>query len=194
MPPGRSPLGDLFAALEAVFRRLDCRWYLFGAQAALLYGAARLTADVDVTVEAGDAEIRQLLDELGQAGFTPRVTDADQFIARTRVLPVSHTATSIPVDIIFAGPGLEVTFLDRAESHEIEGVRVPVACAEDLVTMKVLAGRPKDVEDAVAIVAAASERIDATKIRDTLMLLEEALSQSDLLPRLDAILARARGG
>ena len=49
--PMRSPVAELLGALGAVLDRLGVGWYLFGAQAALLYGAARLTADVDVTVE-----------------------------------------------------------------------------------------------------------------------------------------------
>jgi hypothetical protein len=46
-----------------------------------------------------------------------------------------------PLDVVLAGPGLEELFLARAESREIGGVLVPVATGEDLVAMKVLAGR-----------------------------------------------------
>jgi hypothetical protein len=45
-----SPIAELFADLHEALSALRVRWYLFGAQAALLYGAARLTADVDVTI------------------------------------------------------------------------------------------------------------------------------------------------
>lgn len=46
---------ELLAAVRSVFDRLGVRWYLFGAQAVIAYGAPRLTADADVTVELGDA-------------------------------------------------------------------------------------------------------------------------------------------
>jgi hypothetical protein len=45
-----SPVGELLADLAAAFQQRRVDWYLFGAQAAILHGAARLTADVDVTV------------------------------------------------------------------------------------------------------------------------------------------------
>jgi len=45
-----SPLAALLRDLEAVFESTASGWYVFGAQAAILHGAARLTADVDVTV------------------------------------------------------------------------------------------------------------------------------------------------
>ncbi|MGD9903346.1 MAG: hypothetical protein AB7U83_07730 [Vicinamibacterales bacterium] len=49
MPSPAGPaelLADLAAALDA----LDARWYVFGAQAALVWGRPRLATDVDVTV------------------------------------------------------------------------------------------------------------------------------------------------
>ena len=191
MPPGRSPLAELFAALDGAFQRLGLRWYLFGAQAALLHGAARLS-DVDVTVDAADIAIADLLRELEAAGFAARVADPADFAARTSVVPLTHAPTSIPVDAVLAGPGLEALFLARAETRDIEGVHVPVACAADVVTMKILAGRPKDLDDATAILAAGGDRLDLTSVRETLAMLEEALAQSDLLPRLEAMLARVR--
>ena len=45
------PLAELLTDLGRALARLGVRWYLFGAQAAILYGVARLTADVDVTVD-----------------------------------------------------------------------------------------------------------------------------------------------
>jgi hypothetical protein len=56
-PPVRSPVAELLADLSRGFAAAGIRWYLFGAQAAIVYGVARLTADVDVTarVPAGMA-------------------------------------------------------------------------------------------------------------------------------------------
>ena len=93
-----------------------------------------------------------------------------------------------------AGPGLEQLFFSRAEVREIAGVRVPVACAEDLVTMKVLAGRPRDREDVVAMLRARGGALDLGRIRTTLSLLEKALDQVDLLPELERAIERAGRG
>jgi len=71
-------------------------------------------------------------------------------------------------------------------------VAVKVASPEDVVAMKVLAGRPKDLEDAEAIVAAQGDRLDLSLVRETLGMLERALDQADLLPALDRLLERAR--
>jgi len=42
---------EALARLAALLDGQGARWYLFGAQAAIIHGASRLSADIDVTVE-----------------------------------------------------------------------------------------------------------------------------------------------
>jgi hypothetical protein len=183
-----SPLAELLADLARALEALGVRWYLFGAQAAILYGVARLTADVDVTVQAGSRSTREIVAGLEAAGCMLRVADVEAFVERTRVLPLVHARTRIPVDVVLAGPGLEELFLARVEEHVVAGVRLPVVSAEDLVVMKILAGRPKDLDDAETVVTARRGRLDRDRIRATLELLEKALDRADLVAELDRIL------
>ena len=187
-----SHIGDVLAALGTCFNSLGVRWYLFGAQAAIFHGVARLTADVDVTVLPELHSTGRLASVMEANGFRLRVSATDDFVARTRVLPFVHSATRLPVDVVLAGPGIEEQFLDRAEFHVLEGVRVPIATVEDLVTMKILAGRPKDLDDAKGMLRARSEEIDLDHVRRMLQLLEEALSQSDLIPQLEQLIRREK--
>lgn len=60
---------EVYAALGRVLSRLNVRWYVFGAQAAILYGAARFTEDIDVTVELGTLEASAFVSALADAGF-----------------------------------------------------------------------------------------------------------------------------
>jgi hypothetical protein len=187
----RSPLAEALAALGRVLSTLRVRWYLFGAQAALLYGAARLTADIDVTVQIGERDTAGLAEALEDAGFRLRVRDVADFVAKTRVLPFVHDRSGMPVDVVLAGPGPEELFLRRRRRRQIEGVTVFVASPEDIVVMKTLAGRGKDEDDTLAILAA-QPRLRIAGIRSTLDMLERALGQSDLRPRFEKLLARVR--
>ena len=184
-----SPVAELLAAFGSVADRLGVPWYLFGAQAALLYGAARLTADVDVTVDLGTHPTHALVDGLSIAGFELRVRDVDQFVERTRVIPLVHVSTGLPLDVVLAGPGPEALFLARVQHRDVEGISVPVASPEDLVVMKVLAGRSKDLEDVRAILTAHRSDLDLGHLRETLHALESALDQSDLSPLLEQLLS-----
>nr|WP_159397971.1 DUF6036 family nucleotidyltransferase [Sorangium cellulosum] len=129
-----------------------------------------------------------LVKALTEAGFQMRVEDI-AFTHRTRVLPVLHLATGVAADVVLAGPGLEDLFLQRAQLHDLDGILVPVACAEDVIVMKILAGRPKDIEDVVAI-AAARKDLKLDLVRSMLRTLEEALDRNDLQPELSRALAR----
>lgn len=178
MPRARSPFAAVLADLKRALAALRVDWYLFGAQAALVYGAARVTADVDVTVRLGRVTPTRLAASLKRHRFELRLNDP-AFVRTTRVLPVLHVPTSIPADLVLAGPGLEDMFLERAVAHELGGVQVPVARAEDLIVMKILAGRDKDLEDVAAIVAAG--KLDSTDVSRTLAMVAAALGQSDLV-------------
>jgi hypothetical protein len=181
VPRTRSPFAAALADLKDALGALGVEWYLFGAQAALVHGAVRVTADLDVTVRLGKVTSARLATALKQHGFRLRVADPS-FVRTTRVLPVLHAHTSVPADLVLAGPGLEDRFLERATIHDLGGVPVPVARAEDLIVMKLLAGRDKDLEDVAAILAARGAELDTNDVRSTLAMVENALGQSDLVP------------
>lgn len=154
---------------------------MFGAEAVNLYGFPRRTADLDLTI---DLEARDPMDfaaALGKAGFQARFPD-EEFIRTTRVIPVVHRATGLPVDLVLAGPGLEQLFLDRAKRRRIAGTHIPVIAPEHLVVTKLLARRPKDLDDIRELLALRSGSLDHGHIEELLGDIEQALGQSDLLP------------
>lgn len=191
--PSTAP-ADLLAALAEVLGSLGAGWYLFGAQAALVWGRPRLTADVDVTVRLGSDDPDRFVFALGERGFQLRVDPRDDFVRRTRVLPFVFTPNGLPLDVVLAGPGLEELFLSRAVPVRVGQVTVPVISAEDLIVTKVLAGRPRDLEDVRGVLLERLERLDVATIRATLGMLEAALGQSDLLPVFEAELFRVDEG
>ena len=181
----------VLAAVASVLRRSGNRWYLFGAQAVTVWGRPRLSADVDITVAiAGPPD--DFVAAMLHAGFDLRISDWRDFVARTRVLPFVHRSTQMPLDVVIAGPGLEGEFLARAVVENLAGMEVPVISPEDLIVTKLLAGRPKDVEDVRGILEERHERLDLVRVRSLLRLLEEALSRSDLRQGFERLLATAR--
>ena len=176
---------ELLAALSPVLARWG-PWYLFGAQAVILYGVPRLSADVDVTLALTPEAPDRFAHDMGAAGFTLRVADPD-FVRRTRVMPFAHAATGMPVDIVLAGSGIEDEFLARARPIDIGGVAVPVIEVGDLLLAKVVAGRSKDLDDAAALWRLHGAAIDATRIRTILHLFEEALDRHDLVAAFERI-------
>jgi hypothetical protein len=186
--PVRPAAVELLTALSKVLARWG-RWYVFGAQAVIAYGVLRLSADVDVTLQLVPDEPERFVRDMADAGFALRVDDPD-FVRRTRVMPFVHLATAMPLDVVLAASGLEDEFLGRARAVDVGGAMVPVIDPGDLIVAKVLAGRPKDLEDARRLWSLHGRRLDADRIHRTLKLLEEALSQSDLLSGFESIRER----
>jgi hypothetical protein len=189
--PPKTGLAKLLAEIAPVLDRWCDGWYLFGAQAVTLFGRPRFTNDVDLTIRLRTADPTGFCQDMKSSGFSLRTSDPEDFLRRTRVLPFLHVPTNVPVDVVLAGPGPEETFLQRAVIVGIEGVQVPVASPEDLVVMKILAARVKDQEDAQGILDERMDRLDLSYIKSTLSMLEEALSQSDLIPAFERALLRA---
>lgn len=176
-----SDVADVLAELTALFKAGGTPWYVFGAQAVMVHGRPRMTADIGVTIQATIDQVGGLTDDLERRGFTIRVPDPATFVQRTRVLPVTHETTGIPVDLVLAGPGLEQEFLQRAVNISVEDIAVPFISPEDLIITKILAGRPKDLDDVRGILAKQGPALDTDRILNVLSQIEQALDVSDLV-------------
>ena len=146
----------------------------------------RLSADVDVTLALEPDDPDRFVVDMAAAGFSLRVDDPN-FVRRTRVMPFVHTSSGMPVDVVLAGSGLEDEFLARARQTDVHGTLLPVIDLADLIIAKVLAGRPKDIEDVRALWKLHGRTVDADRIRHTLRLLEEALAQGDLVSTFERL-------
>jgi len=186
----RGAVVELLGTLAKVLSARGIRWYVFGAQAAMVWGRPRFSADVDVTAVIGDSERDEFVDAMGRHGFQLLVDDAE-FISRTRVLPFSYR-NGVPLDVVLAGPGFEEEFLNRAIDVDVDGTAIPMISPEDLVITKVLAGRPKDMDDVRGVLRERVQSLDLERIRSILDLLEQALGQSDLRRAFEGEMERLR--
>ena len=191
--PRRPASVELLAALAKVLRARKVRWYLFGAQAAIVYGSPRMTMDVDVTVAVLPEAVRPLVDALLGAGFASRTDDLEAFFARSRVVPLVHVRTRMPLDLVVARDSLAMAFLDRARTVDLGRLKVPVISPEDLVIAKLFANRPRDLEDVRAVLETLGATMDLRYVRSILGQLDEAEDRADLLPTLDRLLRSADG-
>lgn len=181
----------LLSSADAAFRETGRRWFLFGARAVSVWGIPRLTEDVDVTVE-DLATTADLITALRKHGFRARIDFDEEFVRRSRVLPMIHQETDTAADVVLAGPGLEEEFFARARKMRVAGVEVPVISPEDLLIVKILAARPKDIEDVRGVLRVRGETLDLDRVRRVLGELELALGQCDLVPAFERVLSEKR--
>jgi len=127
---------------------------VIGGQAVLLYGEPRLTKDIDITLGVGTDrydDILALADRLALKGLTE---NQEEFTKKTMVLPLLEESTGIRIDFVFSFSAYEQQAIARARSvvfDSASGVAVQFASLEDLLIHKVIAGRPRDIDDVRSI-------------------------------------------
>jgi hypothetical protein len=124
---------------------------VIGGQAVLLYGEPRLTRDIDVTLGIGVDGLAKVSEILPTVPLRLLVADAGEFVARTMVLPTMHEESGIRVDFIFSFSPYERQAIERAVDVPLGRTRVKFASLEDVVIHKLIAGRPRDLEDIKSI-------------------------------------------
>ena len=124
---------------------------VIGGQAVLLYGEPRLTRDIDVTLGIGVDGLAKVSEIFSTVPLRLLVADAGEFVARTMVLPTVHEESGIRVDFIFSFSPYERQAIERAVDVPLGRTRVKFASLEDVVIHKLIAGRPRDLEDIKSI-------------------------------------------
>ena len=143
------------------------------------------------TVELAGETPGELAERLVHHGFALRFPLGAR-AETARLLPMVHGPSGVPLDLVIAAPGLDEEFLARAELVDLGDVEVPVISAEDLIALKVLAGRRKDLEDVRGVLLEKGDRLDLSRTRDVLRAFEAVTGEPKLLKRL-ARLVRASG-
>jgi hypothetical protein len=151
------PYLHLFRGLQAG----QVAYAVAGGFAVVLHGVPRMTFDLDIVVDDGDANMQRLVSVLEQEGFRPRLpvalrelavaqvrrgwTEQRNLIAFTLLHPV-HVMEEVDVLLVSPFPWTEIAA--SCVVRELEGVRVPVIGRELLRRMKLQTGREKDRVDA----------------------------------------------
>jgi hypothetical protein len=150
-------LTPLIAALADLVKWLEAAHVpgvVIGGVAASLLGRPRLTHDVDALVMAAEASWQKLMEHGAAFGIYPRLSDALAFAIRTRVLLMRHEPSGVDVDVTFGA----LRFEEEAVAHRtivtVAGIALPLPAPEDLVIMKAVAHRPRDLADIEAILDA----------------------------------------
>jgi hypothetical protein len=140
--------------LEAIGLGLEERripYMIIGGQAVLIYGEPRLTRDVDVTLGAGPERLPEILEFVRASAWRVLAEAPSEFVQRTMVLPCLDPASGLRIDFIFSNSAYEQQAMERVRRLEIGKAAMRFAAPEDVIVHKVIAGRPRDLEDARSI-------------------------------------------
>lgn len=165
--------------LEKLAIALDARsipYMVIGGQAVLLYGEPRLTKDIDITLGRAANHVGEVLELIRSLGWKALVPKPTEFAQETMVLPCQDPRSGIRVDFIFSQSVYEQEALKRVHQVKVRQATVRFASLEDVIVHKIVAGRPRDLED-VRTLLARDHQADLTYINKWLVDFGQALHQ-----------------
>ncbi|NUQ62665.1 MAG: hypothetical protein HUU20_09260 [Pirellulales bacterium] len=125
---------------------------------------------------------------LDGSAFRPLFPGVHEVVQTAFILPLVHRQTSVKVDLALGLTGFEQNAIRNATPVSFEDNTVAVVSAEDLILMKTLAARPRDIDDVAKIVVRQGDALNWDYILTTAAALEQAIGQDLVAP-----LERLRG-
>ena len=167
---------------------LGLEFAVVGGVAVAFCSTPRFTADIDAVILDIDDRLEWLIESLGKAGYSPRTSEPVAFARRTRVLTLID-ADGTGIDLMMGLLPFDENLVRTAiAGRGANGLIVPSASPENLIVMKAIAWRPKDIEDIRQIVSVNPE-IDRSTVLSIFTDYAELLEVEDRVSELATIMA-----
>jgi len=174
-------------ALQNLLVQFNQQGVIIGGIAASLLGTPRYTVDLDAVFLLSVDDIPNLIREAARQGIEPRIPDAKQFARKNRVLLLRHTASGTDIDLSLGILPFEYEMVERSNLINVGTLQLRLPTPEDLIIMKAIAHRPKDLTDIQAI-AGSNPDLDKERIRYWVEQFGEALDLPELWYEIEKLL------
>lgn len=187
-----APTSRFGAFCRKAFDFLDecgVRHLVIGGLAVGAVGEARTTGDVDVVGFATSEEADGLVAKASEAGFDLRPDRERERLRETGTLRFRQGPFQL--DIILASLPFEEVAYARASRIRLFGRLVAMPSPEDLIVFKVLAGRDKDILDAVGVARRHQPRLDRRYLEEAIQGICDLAEDTEPWERLQTVLGKA---
>ena len=151
-------LVDAYKKIVKFLNKGDYNYIIIGGIAASTIGEPRITADVDVDIVINKEDVPDFLGKAAKAGFDVPVKKCLKSAEQVGVFQISFG--NYHIDFIIASTDLEVQACKRHKSIQLHGVKAFFPTAEDLILMKIIPGREKDLLDTKGIIIRNEGKLD----------------------------------
>ena len=181
---------DALRALCDGLHALGAPWMIIGGVAVIAHGVPRYTADVDATVATPAESLERALEVFADRSILPRIEGALAFARERQVLLLRHDPSGVNLDISLAWLPFEIEAIRRSETRDYAGVTIRIPRPDDLVIYKLVAARPRDLEDAERLLLLHGASVDLPHITATVREFADALDDTGRLDTLNRLLKR----
>jgi hypothetical protein len=189
--PGHGFL-DALRAVSQALDRIAAPSMIIGGVAVIAHGVPRLTVDIDATVAAVHTDVAHLAAVRRERGISPRIPDAETFARTRQVYLAEHDGSATPIDVSLAWLPFEEDALRAASTCDYAGVQIRIARPEDLVIYKLIASRPRDIEDAEGLLVLHDATIDIDRVRRVVGEFAQVLDDNERPQTLERLIEKTR--
>lgn len=148
-------MNDLSKAIEdavSIFEALNVPYALMGGIAVRVYGIPRATYDVDFTAAIPHERRSEFFQKVQSFGYTVPEPYLAGWLDRVGGMPLVKfrlflADRSIDIDIFLAESSYQHSLLNRRKWTKLNGLDAWLVTPEDLVLLKLVANRPRDLAD-----------------------------------------------
>lgn len=181
------PFRAAIESLQRLLHQSNDRGVIIGGVAVGFLGRPRFTADVDAVFLLATSDISRFM-KLAQAeNIFPRIQDAEDFARKNRVLLLRHGPTETDIDISLGILPFEEEMVERGGTKTFADLAIRLPTPEDLIIMKAIAHRPKDLED-IRTIADKYPDLDRKRIEKWVKSFGDALELPDLWDEIKRLL------
>lgn len=177
-----APLQIAISTLE----KSGYRYAVIGGMALSQWGLVRATYDIDIKVLVPDLDYKKIRGLLKSA-----FPQAARQKAPENPFIVPVLINDVIVDFLLALPGYEEMIIDRAIRRDMDGWKIWICSAEDLIIQKLVAGREKDFQDVQSILVVQHGKLDYEYIEAWLLKFVDALDNEKIIKSYHSILEKA---
>jgi hypothetical protein len=181
------PFRATIEAIQRLLAKFDNRGVIIGGIAVGFLGKPRLTEDVDAMFLLSTRDIPKLLEAAKNENIEPRIQNADVFARKNRILLLQHIPTETNIDVSLGIMPFEEEIVNRSVVQSTPTLSLRLPSPEDLIIMKAVAHRPKDLEDIRTIVDK-NPKLDIHRIEKWVKQFAEVLEMPSLWDDIEDML------
>lgn len=189
IPDDLARLIEPLKALQTLLDKYDGRGVIIGGIATGLLGKPRFTVDLDAMFLATINDAPRILNLAKEEGIEPRTDNVLEFAKKSHVLLLRHKKSGINIDISLGILPFEEEVVERSIRHDAGVMAIRLPTPEDLIILKAVAHRPKDLEDIRTIVDN-YETLDTKRIETWVKSFAEIMESPELWAQIEKILER----
>jgi len=156
-------LEEVYKKVVTFLHRRKYKYLIIGGIAAGTLGEPRVTGDVDVDIELSQEDIVDFLDKAKKAGFKVSKKKCVKTAEQTGTFKINYGYFHI--DFVIASTDFENEAFKRRQIVRLYGIKAFFPTPEDLILLKIIPGRDKDLLDAKSIVLRHKGKLDTQYLK-----------------------------